>query len=67
MSPELFVVGCGVRAAAEVLDEFTAADDAVESELETEMPITRSLPLTLGKIGSPSHRMSPTVPFLTRK
>ena len=40
MSPESFVVGCGVRAAAEVEVEFAAAKDAVESELEMEILIS---------------------------
>ena len=40
------MVGCGLRVAAEVDEEFVAANDAVESELEIEILIKRSLPLT---------------------
>ena len=40
MSPESFVVGSGVRPAAEVEVESAAAKDAVESELEMEILIS---------------------------
>jgi hypothetical protein len=65
VSPESFVVGGGVRAAAEVEVEFAAAKDAVESELEMEILI--SAPYLLPRIGGASNRMSPSTPILTKR